>query len=1216
MKALQILKKILGLSLFLASLNSSTILAQTSTFEVGTASLSAQTGVTATTASVFTRVNFSAPFAIGTVPNVFPMTPEFGTGAADSPCTIRIRNINNTGFDAVCLEPVNEVRDSPAVNFNYVAMLPGTLNIPVVGSADTVRFESRCSVVSNQVFGPNCNNCTLAPGGVQSYATQAFLAPAFATPPAVLTQISTTNNVIPTGPGLPVGEPETLEAAVRTNSLNTTGFQWALDRMEAGNGLLATSETMCYLAVARNNCVELDFSSINGPASVDFSAIYGGNVDGHNDGASSGEGASFPACFTSQPLALGNARSRRGNNGGMLRLASVNTAEAIFTFDEDRVSDTERSHIDEEISAIAFSSSFTTPVTLNKAQVSQLGSKTTFKWQTSSETFHLGFHLWGESNSGWEQLNNRLIPGAEFDTAETNRYKRTIKLNRQQRNEIQRFGISTIDNTGFEEFYGPFELNIEYGAEANNEPVDWAATRSSYEQNMRARGFVKKNQRWRKVSNKVAQKLIGKQFGENSSIVNLELEANGIHALSAQRILDLLPSWNGVALNTLALTLNGKPVARDIISNDKRLSGDDQIIFNAKVPNGKDAVYLNNYVYQLRLDRSRTIAANYFDSSIPSPTGISLSTGMVSVVATKNKVYSAGIHADEPWYDKRLVSRGTATSANYTIDFTRPIDRSAGAILDYTIHGGINLKDPVDDHHVQVLVNGTVIDDVMFDGLTRISKRLELPADLLTQTNNSVTVTVVGDTGLFADLILVDNIALSAAELLSGYSSYDFFSNTDSSYTVSHPRPASAHVYAYTSTGQLTKVKPSINANGLTFNSLPGVSSLNSDLRFSISEVAGLSQPSGIRLADVNLQHKDAGDLLIIAHPNFIGDQLADYADYKRDNGYEVTVVDWLELVETYGYGNNTPQALNNFLAQAYPLADRTPELLNNVLIVGGHTYDYLGNLDQNIVNFIPTHYRAVSIFNFTPSDNVFADLNNDQIPDIAIGRWPVRTQADLSTIIKKAKDWQANRDASPYQDALLLSQPPDSSRLNFAKQLDMRVGIPLDQLSEFQTVSKISMQQLLDTGVENPVQTARDEIKNQLNLGLELLSFNGHGSYGSWGFQGVVNTDFVKSLSNHGKPTLLMPLACYTSNYEHPSINTLAHQWLFAGDQGAAAIHGASVLGDYRENAIFVERYLNNVASSKTIGEAIFKAKNEMASANQMLHNWAYLGDPTLPLR
>jgi len=102
------------------------------------------------------------------------------------------------------------------------------------------------------------------------------------------------------------------------------------------------------------------------------------------------------------------------------------------------------------------------------------------------------------------------------------------------------------------------------------------------------------------------------------------------------------------------------------------------------------------------------------------------------------------------------------------------------------------------------------------------------------------------------------------------------------------------------------------------------------------------------------------------------------------------------------------------------------------------------------------------------------------------------------------------------------------------------------------------------------------------------------------------------------------MPLACYTTNYETLSSNTLAHQWLFAnvGDQqantniGSVAIHGATVLGEYRENAIFAERYLRQVNDSATLGEAIKKAKQEMATQNTMLNNWALLGDPALPLR
>ena len=126
-----------------AYLHSSGLLAQTySAFKVTTTSLPAQTSIIMTSASVVTGITFAKEFATGKVPNVFPMTPEFGTGAADSPCAIRIRDNDNVVFDAVCLEAVHEVRDSPAVNFNDIAKQSGTLNIPIVASVTTVRLES------------------------------------------------------------------------------------------------------------------------------------------------------------------------------------------------------------------------------------------------------------------------------------------------------------------------------------------------------------------------------------------------------------------------------------------------------------------------------------------------------------------------------------------------------------------------------------------------------------------------------------------------------------------------------------------------------------------------------------------------------------------------------------------------------------------------------------------------------------------------------------------------------------------------------------------------------------------------------------------------------------------------------------------------------------------------------------------------------------------
>ena len=74
--------------------------------------------------------------------------------------------------------------------------------------------------------------------------------------------------------------------------------------------------------------------------------------------------------------------------------------------------------------------------------------------------------------------------------------------------------------------------------------------------------------------------------------------------------------------------------------------------------------------------------------------------------------------------------------------------------------------------------------------------------------------------------------------------------------------------------------------------------------------------------------------------------------------------------METYGFGNDTPAALNHFLRLATRYS--SPEF---VLLVGGHTYDYLDIKQQGVVNFIPAHYRPVGLFGFAPTDNPFADF-------------------------------------------------------------------------------------------------------------------------------------------------------------------------------------------------------------------------------------------------
>lgn len=1182
--------------------------ATTAVFEVGEGTLPATPAPGAGNPSVFTTINFKSAFA--SPPNVFPVTLENGANA--DPCIVRIRNITTTGFDATCLEPINEDRATGGMVFEYIAVQDGGVTVPLASGAGSVDFVSECTDISNQTYGPTCVNCS---GPIT--ASPVSFPSAFSATPALLTHVQTTNNQAS-------GDPIFIDAAVITGSLTASGFNVSLDQMEAGTGPIAATERVCYLAAERNGCQDLDFSSFEGPASVMFEAANGAqDIDGHDNGCTAGEGVDFTAgCFTSTPIAIAKQITRRGNNGGWVRRCSVNTNEVILTFDEDRVSNAERAHIDEIASVFAFDGVFSTPVSFARAKVVQRGRRAIFEWETSAEAFHLGFALWGEINGEWVQLNKRFIASSGLDTATATEYRHKIWLSREQLNGITQFGISSIDTQGQEEFFGPFESGIEYGKQSTIEPVDWSLVRAEYEQNMQNQGYLKRGQRWRKASNKEHKRALNKSLNLGRPVLNLEIANHGIQSVSGSEILAIYPKLEGIKLARLAVTLNGQAVVRAVQSEDELLSTDDQLNFYAKSPQGRDAIYLDNYVYQISLNRSKAIDATQFSGVVEQPQS-ALNQAMVEQTLTSIRQHSSVISGDDPWYDQQLLVTSSAQSLNYPFDFELPVEQGAAGELRFVLHGGFDFPNSDQDHHVQILVNGALVHDAVFDGFVAESGTVEVPANTLTQSGNTVEIRLPADTGTFADRVFVDQLTVAMNGPLSlggngsssGQQVIDFAADpTATAYHIALGGQVSGaedvQVFAYTANGAISEVAAPLTGDQmLEFANLPAIA--NTTIRFAAAESGNWHRPAAIYALETHRLHTTPGDYFIISHPTFMGETLERFVALKKDQGFNPVVVNWLDIVATYGFGNTTPDALNNFLNKATKYSE-----LTHALIVGGHSYDYLGITDQPIVNFIPSHYRPVSIQNFSPSDNPYADLNGDQLPEFAIGRWPVRSLSDLESIVQKTVDWHANRADSNYQEAVLIAQAPDNRNLNFSTQMQGRVANPLDAMDEFSQISFVDMLKIQQSGVANVVSEGQQRIRTAIDNGANLISFAGHGSSASWGFQGLVDTEFVKSLTNVGKPMMIMPLACHTTNFESTSVNTLAHQWLFAGQQGAVAIHGASVLGEYRENAIFAERVIEQSKGSTTLGEAILKAKKLMVTGNAMLDNWALLGDPALPLR
>ncbi len=185
------------------------------------------------------------------------------------------------------------------------------------------------------------------------------------------------------------------------------------------------------------------------------------------------------------------------------------------------------------------------------------------------------------------------------------------------------------------------------------------------------------------------------------------------------------------------------------------------------------------------------------------------------------------------------------------------------------------------------------------------------------------------------------------------------------------------------------------------------------------------------------------GKYLIIAHPDFIGinaDEaelysLEDLKLAREQRGFSVVLADLEQVYAQFGHGVVDAQAIKDYIAYAYQ--NMGTEM---VLLVGGDTFDYHGNLGPGPVSFVPSLYAQTDpIVHFAPVDPKYADVDDDNLPDLAIGRFPVRSSAELSQMVHKTLVWdtgERNTGENAYgQTALFIADGYDAAQKYDFKQ-------------------------------------------------------------------------------------------------------------------------------------------------------------------------------------
>lgn len=816
----------------------------------------------------------------------------------------------------------------------------------------------------------------------------------------------------------------------------------------------------------------------------------------------------------------------------------------------------------------------TTPVTLAWITSHREDDAVVVEWLTATESRNLGFQLYEAADKGpGRRLTKTLVPSRVGDSTQPQSYRARLSGL-----SGERFFLEDVDVTGQTRLHGPFEVGSTQGARPRARAIDWAPVRQSARASERG--------------GRAPAKAKGHPGGSPpSGPIHLLVESDGLYRVSYEELAAAGFDLAGVAAKDLSLSLRNQPVPLRIGGGQGFGPGS----FLEFLGEGIDSLYTESNVYRLSVGKGNGLTMPVDHTPVPNR-GTAPAWYVAKRSGGEDRLYSFASPTEDPWYDTRMLVLRTPQSWSFDLPVDELAEEGPPAQLSLRLWGVTDW--PVSpDHHLRALVNGTVVADVTFDGLVELPLSVEVPRTLLEEGVNSLVLELPADTEAAFDLVNLDSFSLAFPRRFAAQEDGLRFTAAGEMLTVTGLPSTDFSVYRKTAEGP-ERVKQVRFA--------PGADGFAASFAGSTTEAEYWVEPkAGRAVAGITAGRDPVGldqgpaELLIISHPLFL-QALEPLVAARRAEGLSVKQVDVFDLYEQWSSGVVDPQAIRDYISfAAASLGTRY------VLLVGADTYDYHDRLGYGSVSLLPTLYRATGeIVHFAPVDPLYGDIDGDSIPDIAVGRMPVRTVEELEQLLAKTFEYEAKD--YPRSVIAAADKLDARARVSFVRDSeDFLSSLPADWSTQRAYIDTLGL-----TG-------ARQRLLGGIETGAALTSFVGHSGPSVWTFSGLFSSTDAENLTNSGRPTVVLQWGCWNTYYVEPAVDTLGHT-LLLGDHGAAAVLGASTLVD-SASARALARFLAARIGQpgKRLGDALIEAKQALGASEpdrlDVLLGWTLLGDPTL---
>jgi hypothetical protein len=822
--------------------------------------------------------------------------------------------------------------------------------------------------------------------------------------------------------------------------------------------------------------------------------------------------------------------------------ASANGTRAQYIDETGNATQTRARYTAGPICELAVTQGLATAAVLSSFNLDARGGATNVEWTTASEAGTVGFNVYRLNG---ERVNPRLIPASL--KPQGGRYQ---LLDTGHSDPNAAYFIEEVNNRGEGRRYGPFQH-----FEGIDRQKKMEERRAAHRFTSAAAGS------WTSETDARSERAVAVMAGVRATGV-VRVPFAGLAGILAENVNAVSQAANH---GGISVTSNGTPIGWT--------SDDNALYFYGEK---SSSIYSNDRVYRIEL-------AKGVKMPVVSVTGggstVSTFTGTREL---ESDVFAATVLPLDPesdyWFWEAFIS-GDPTLGRKTFNVNIPSVASSSSVTLWARLQGA-FKDTT--HHVKISLNGVPVGDTSWSSFGAQIAKLRVPAAVLLDGANAITVEGVLEGGAPFDIFYVDG------------------------FTISYPKLARPEG------GQIEVLRNGSVGAG-PFGSAPLVLDISTPSRPSVlqgaSFIGGMASlvtpastkdvflaetfvtPSFLRgSAEARLKTNLRADWLIVAPAGF-RTAAESLARLREREGLATYVADLNQIYDEFAGGNATPLAIRDFFK--WTLGWRKPP--KYFVLTGTGTVDYRGIEVEP--GALPPMMTSTPDGLFA-SDSLFVDSNGDRLPEAAIGRIPVSTPPELSAYVAKL---EANDRVDASLSPMIFSADGADQGASFRRD-SVLAEAPLESLP----ATRIYLDDLGGAA-------ARTALINAWHTGSPLMSWNGHGGLDQLSNAAVLSSFDAPDLYSTGRLPIVVAMTCTINRFENGFVDPLGTALTKEAAGGAVAVWSASGLSLHSQ-ASEIQRTFMRLASQATgvrVGDLMVKAL--AAHANDTSSIYLLLGDPAI---